>query len=105
MKSETQNLLDQAYENVGNLVKKGNLLFPISEQIYFSNFTDFITTNKEKFSDNIPVDLKVEKNSVHLNFRSVKDFNDFKNYLTQIPIPIFKAKNLKLKSTLLVLIV
>ncbi len=105
MKSETQNLLDQAYENVGNLVKKGNLLFPISEHIYFSNFTDFTSINDQKFSDNIPVDLKVEKKSVHPYCRLVKAFNDFKNYWTQIPIPIFKAKNLKLKSTLLDLIV
>ena len=104
MKSETQNLLDQAYENVGNLVKKGNLLFPISEQIYFTNFTDFITSNKEKFSDNIPVDLKVEKNSVHLYCLSVKDLNDFKNHWTQILILIYKVKNLKLELKLFDLI-
>ena len=104
MKSETQNLLDRAYENVGNLVKKGNLLFPISEQIYFTNFTDFITTKKEKFSDNIPVDLKVEKNSVQLYCRLIKAFNDLKNHWTEIHIPIFKVKNLKLELKLFDLI-
>lgn len=68
MKSETQNLLDQAYENVGNLVKKGNFLFTISEQFYFSIFADFHTSKYQKFSDNIPVGSKDKINSTQIYY-------------------------------------
>ena len=105
MKSDTENLLDQAYENVGNLVKNENLSFSISAQIYSSNFPDFTSTKEKNLPDHIPFHFKVEKISIQLYDRLVKTFNDFKNHWTQIHIPIFKAKNLKLKLKLFDLIV
>ena len=84
MKSDTENLLDQAYENVGNLVKNGNLSFSISAQIYSSNFPDFTSTKEKNLSDQL-----------------VKAFNDFKNHWTQIHIPIFKVKNFELELKIL----
>lgn len=104
MKSDTENLLDQAYQSVGNLVKNGNLSFSISAQIYSSNFPDFTSTKEKNLPDHIPFHFKVEKSIVQLYDQLIKAFNDFKNYWTQIPIPIFKAKNLKLELKLFDLI-
>ena len=101
MKSDTENLLDQAYENVGNLVKNGNFSFSISAQIYSSNFPDFTSSKEKNLSDHIPFHFKVEKSIVQLYDRLVKAFNDFKNHWTQIHIPIFKVKNFELELKIL----
>ena len=101
MKSNIENLLNQAYQNVGNLVKNGNFSFSISAQIYSSNFRDLASTKEKNLPDHIPFHFKVEKSIVQLYDRLVKAFNDFKNNWTQIHIPIFKVKNLKLELKIL----